>query len=290
MGVRRVYRGLLTSGVIGMTMLATGTPVAGAQNATAPGCEQQTPQTLGGSPPRAAARAGGKESAVTLAPANDNSKVVERNFGQGRDVYRRTLLFVADHQLSVAPAEVSVSIAGGLVDPKTTEVFPVEHGQVTFGVETNPDTPETLAVRICIDPSRPVPVPPGQYLGTILIAGRHIVPAQIPVTLTVKSAKELLVWIMAIAGLALGLGVRFLADHVNPPATSGESDANHGSVFIRWASMIVVGVILTVGVVIKLYYEPTVFGDAFSNFWPITVGAATATAGGTTIVTLFKGT
>jgi hypothetical protein len=281
-----VYRRLLIGGLIGMALLAASPPVATAQNATAPGCEQQAPQTLGGSAPRAAARAGGKESAVALVPANDNNKLVERNFGDGRVVYRRTLLLIADQQLKVIPSEVSVSIAGGLVDPKTTEVFPVEHGQITFGVETNPDTPETLAVRICIDPSRPVPVSPGQYVGTILIAGRHLVPAQIPVTLTVKSAKWVLAWVMALVGLGLGLAVRFLADRVNPSKDGDESR----SVFIRWASMIVVGVVLTVGVVIKFYYEPAAFGDGFSNFWPITVGAATATAGGTTIVTLFKGT
>jgi hypothetical protein len=70
---------------------------AAAQSARAPGCEQQTPQILGGSPPRAATRAGSKASAVTLTPANDNNKLVERNFGEGRSVYRRTLLFIADH-------------------------------------------------------------------------------------------------------------------------------------------------------------------------------------------------
>jgi hypothetical protein len=217
-------------------------------------------------------------TAATLTPANDNSKVVERNFGEGRAVYRRELGFVADSAISATPQQVSVSIAGGLIDPATTEVFPTERGQVTFGVEITPAT-RLLTVVLCIDPHSPVAVGTGKYTGTILIAGPGLVPAQIPLTVTLKSAKVFLVWLVALGGLALGIFVKILSRKLKAEKTGG------------WvfASMVVVGGILTVGVVIKLYYEPTLFDDGFSNFWPVFVGAATATAGGTTLVDLFKG-
>jgi hypothetical protein len=261
--------------VVCIALLSLGAPAY----ATIPeGCKQQAPQTLSGSASRAATQAGSTKKAVTLTPANDNSKVVERNFGEGRAVYRRELGFIADRPITVAPSRVSVSIAGGLVDPATTEVFPVEHRQVTFGVEINRVT-RILTVVLCIDPHSPYAVGTGKYVGTILIAGPGIVPAQIPLTVTLKSAKVALVWLLAILGLALGIFVKVLSRHLKKEPTG------------PWlfGSMVVVGGILTIGVVLKLYYEPALFDDGFSSFWPILIGSATATAGGTTLVDLFKG-
>jgi hypothetical protein len=208
---------------------------------------------------------------------------VDRNFGNGHDVYRRSLAFISDRPLTLDPRQISVSIAGGLVDPKTTDVFPLDNGQVSFGAAIDPNAPNRLTIKICVDPSHPAAVSPGQYAGTMLITGPRIAPAQIPIALTPKSSKLWLVWLPAFAGFVLGIVVKREADRMNPRATQP------GRRRVRFVSMVVVGGVLTVGVVIKLYYEPTTFGDTFTNYWPIVVGAATATAGGTTIVDLFKG-
>jgi hypothetical protein len=252
--------------------------------ATASGCKEPTRQTLGGSPPRLAARAGAKATAANLTPANDNSKVVDRNFGDSRSVYRRQLLFLSDRPIAPNPRQISVSIAGGLVDPTTTDVFPVDNGQVTFGAAIDRNTPNMLTITLCLDPSHPEAAPPGQYAGTMLITGPRITPAQIPVTLTLKSSRVGLVWVLGAVGLALGLFVKWLADKLNPR----ESNPDHPR--LRFLGMLVVGIVLTIGVVDRLYYEPTTFADMFANYWPIVLGAATATAGGTTLVDLFKGT
>ncbi len=271
----RAYRSAMLTGVAFVALLSLSTRSYGKP----PGCEQQAPQTLSGSASRAATQAGATANAATLTPANDNSKVVERNFGEGRAVYRRALGFIADRPLTIGPQQVSVSIAGGLVDPATTEVFPVERGQVTFGVEINQVT-HILTVILCIDPHSPDAVGTGKYVGSMLIAGPGIVPAQIPLTVTLKSAKVFLVWLMAFLGLVLGILVKMLGRKLKTEPPMG---------LWVFGSIVVVGIILTVGVVLKLYYEPSLFDDGFSSFWPILVGSATATAGGTTLVDLFKG-
>ncbi len=271
--------------IIAVAALASSAHVTAASaSAVSRGCEQSTHQTSAGSPPSSASKQGASASAISLTPASDNSKIVNRNFGGSRNVYRRSLAFTASRPLTMDPSRISVSIAGGLVDPTTTDVFPTDGGQVSFGATIDPNAPSTLNIRICADPSHPNSVAPGQYAGTMLIAGPRIVPAQIPITLVLKSSKVWLVWLLGAAGLGLGIGVRLLSDRVNPPKEGP------GKPVVRLLSMLIVGAVLTVGVVLKVYYDPTTFGDSFSNYWPIVIGAATATAGGTTVVDLFKGT
>lgn len=264
--------------------LSGASPALASTSAISPGCAQATGQALGGSPPRSASRQGASTKAVSLTPANDNSKLVNRNFGHDRSVYRRSLAFIASRPLTIDPRNISVSVAGGLVDPATTDVFPTDNGQVAFGAVIDPNAPNTLTINICVDPSHPDSVATGQYAGTLLITGPQIAPAQIPIALTLKSSKLWLVWLLAVAGLGLGIGVKLLSDRVKPPANQPANPV------IRVLSMLVVGAILTVGVVLKLYYDPSTFGDNLSNYWPIVIGAASATAGGTTVVDLFKGT
>jgi hypothetical protein len=279
----RRYIILFGASLFGASLFGASTALA-STSAISPGCGQPTGQALGGSPPPSASRQGATAKAVILTPANDNSKLINRNFGHDRGVYRRSLAFIASRALTIDPRNISVSVAGGLIDPTTTDVFPTDSGQLAFGAAIDPNTPTTLTINICIDPSHPDSVATGQYLGTLLITGPHIAPAQIPITLILKSPKLWLVWFAAVLGLVLGIGVKLLADRVKPPANPSANPA------IRVMSMLVVGAILTVGVVLKLYYDPPTFGDSFANYWPIIIGAATATAGGTTLVDLFKGT
>jgi hypothetical protein len=188
-------------------------------------------------------------------------------------------VFATSRPLDLEPGQVSVSVAGGIIDPGTTELFPVEGSQVTFGAEVDPASSERLFVKLCIDPSHPAGVPPGKYVGTILISGPEISPTQIPITLTLKSAKWWLVWLLAFVGLAVGIGAKLLAQHIN-------YDKALTRPHLIW--IIGVGVVGSILVVKKLYYDPSTFGDSFSNFWPIAAGAFGAALGGAGVASLVK--
>lgn len=268
---------VLTTILAAVLVSVWSTPVARASTgAKAPGCEQQTAQTASGSPPRSAVKASGGTSAVVLKPADENSKIVERNFGEHRHVYHRTLVFETSRPLAIEPNQVSVGVPGGLIDPHTTEVFPVEHSQVTFGATIDPSA-NRLVVKLCINPSGPEFVEPGRYVGTILISGREIAPTQIPVTLTVKSSKWWLAWLLAAVGVATGVGIKLLARHIN-----SEPRLSHP----RLAWLIVIGVGGAVLVVKKLYYDPATFGNG--DFYAILIGSVGAALGGAGVTSLVK--
>lgn len=251
-------------------------PASASSGARGPGCVQQTPTTRSGSPPRAATRAAGGAAAVILTPADENSKAVERNFGEQRHIYRRTLVFNTSRPLTIDASQVSISVAGGIIDQKTTETFPTENSQLTFGA--NIDTSSgRLEVKLCIDPNSPESVEPGKYVGTILVSGPEISPTQIPIALTVKSDKWWLAWLLAFGGLVVGIGAKVVAIEVNDePTLKGW----------RLVWTIGVGVAGSVLVVKKLYYDPATFGNG--DFWPILVGAFGAALGGAGAASLVK--
>lgn len=251
-------------------------PARAASGARGPGCEQQTPKTRSGSPSRSASRAAGGAAAVILTPADENSKAVERNFGEYRHIYRRTLVFKTSRPLPIEPSQVSISVAGGIIDQKTTEAFPIEDSQVTFGANIDSSS-ERLEVKLCINPNGPEVVAPGRYVGTILISGREISPTQIPISLTVKSSKWWLAWLLAIIGLTVGVGAKLLARHVNE-----EPRLKRGRVL--W--IVGAGLVGSILVVKKLYYDPATFGNG--DFWPILVGAFGAALGGAGAASLVK--
>lgn len=252
---------------------------ASAASAPALGCTQPAPQTRSGSPPSSAVREAGGLSAATLSPADDNSKVIERNFGESRHVYRRPLAFNASEPLDASAGSIEVSVAGGLVDPKTTDVFSVEDSQVTFGAEVDQASPERLLVKVCIDPSHPDHVAPGKYVGSLLISGRGISPSQIPITLTLKYSHWLVVWILALVGAAAGVGARILARKLNK-----KSRLSGARIF--WIAAI--GLVGAVGVVVKLYYAPSTFGGSPGDLWPIAAGGFGAAVGGAGVVASVK--
>jgi fructose-specific phosphotransferase system IIC component len=66
---------------------------------------------------------------------------------------------------------------------------------------------------VCLDPRSPIPVPQGNYLGTLSVGGPGITPATVAVSATLAHSNKGLAFFVAVLGALAGLLAKFLSDN-----------------------------------------------------------------------------
>ena len=288
MGARRLARaGAIVAAAVGLAGFAGTRAVAQSPSANAPQsrCPQPSSgQTAGPSPPSGTA-------AIQLTP-DPGSETLSIAFGSDRTDQVRTLTFSAPQPLTIDPSSVSVYVLGDL-HRGATATFPTD--QIGFSVSLTPDRTH-LVVAVCMDPAQPQPVPQGEYTGLIGLSGTGLQIGSISADVTLRYAASWLAWLIAFAGMALGLLLKTLTDtakFMSPaPAGGPAPEATETSVWKnvrayvfspQFVANVIVGGIIAVAAVFYTFAGNATFGANLGDWLALAAVGFTAMIGGATL-------